>query len=252
MGTPCIRKEQKWKTRKEQSEYDMVIVHSSMYKSVNMKSNGNKVTCWETQIVFKWASLEPSIITETTENLFPIGKVTKKIHIFNKQRREFHFWLIFVHMIACLLVWSTREGGHPIILPNHPSVGALSDELHIYHMGHQDHQSQFNWSFPKYDPSPTRASAASDTFMRQLNRPLLCSALFSHNGHLGSQWSKKTTHPQTVELDRCGSFWRHLFYIFHQPTSPPAVHYCISKSLASAKQVQWVSSPGLCCSFLPH
>ena len=89
-------------------------------------------------------------------------------------------------------------------------------------MGHQDHQSQFNWSFPKYDPSPTRANAASDTFMRQLNRPLLCSALFSHNGHLGSQWSKKTTHPQTVELDRCGSFWRHLFYIFHQPTSPPA------------------------------
>ena len=89
-------------------------------------------------------------------------------------------------------------------------------------MGHQDHQSQFNWSFPKYDPSPTRASAASDTFMRQLNRPLLCWALFSHNGHLGSQWSKKTTHPQTVELDRCGSFWRHLFYIFHQPTSPLA------------------------------
>ena len=126
------------KEKNEESAKWIWHSHCSIFKSVNMKSNGNKVTCWETQIVFKWASLEPSIITETTENLFPIGKVTKKIHIFNKQKREFHFWLIFVHMIACLLVWSTREGGHPIILPNHPSVGALSDELHIYHMGPQN------------------------------------------------------------------------------------------------------------------
>ena len=127
------------KEKNEESAKWIWHSHCSIFKSVNMKSNGHKVTCWETQIVFKWASLEPSIITETTENLFPIGKFTKKIHIFNhKHKHEFHFWLIFVHMIACLLVWSTREGGHPIILPNHPSVGALSDELHIYHMGPQN------------------------------------------------------------------------------------------------------------------
>ena len=73
----------------------------------------------------------------------------------------------------------------------------------------------------------------------------------------GRSGRKKQLIPKPLSLTGAVAFDVICFISFtsppaHQPTSPPAVHYCISKSLASAKQVQWVSSPGLCCSFLPH